>query len=80
MAKTVVLGPKIEDPVAELIEAARRVRASAVIVSSTAHFEAERVPDELTRLVDVVSVTPEFTYARWTLNPVRWSESSRDPA
>ncbi|WP_280454497.1 hypothetical protein [Nocardia brasiliensis] len=80
MTDIVVFDPSIEDPVIELIEAARRVRASAVIVSSTAHFDAERVPDGLTRVVDVVSVTPEFTYARWTLNPARWSESSQDPA
>ncbi|WP_228833756.1 hypothetical protein [Nocardia brasiliensis] len=74
LAKTVVLGAKTEHPVADLIEAGRRAKAHAVIVPSSAHFDGEVIPDELTRVMDVVSVTPERIYARWTLNPQRWSD------
>ncbi|MBF6131144.1 hypothetical protein [Nocardia brasiliensis] len=79
LAKTVVFGAKTEHPIAVLIEAGRRVKAHAVIVPSTAHFDSEVIPDELTRVMDVISVIPERTYSRWTLNPERWSESSKRP-
>lgn len=80
LAKTVVFGAKTADPISGLIEAARRVKADAVIVPSTAHFDGEVIPDALTRVLDVVSVTPEHTYARWTLNPARWSDGPNEPA
>lgn len=72
LAKTVVLSAKTENPIAELIETGRRVKAHAVIVPSAAHFEGEVIPDELTRVMDVVCVVTERTYRRWTLNPQRW--------
>ncbi|CAM4097444.1 hypothetical protein NONI108955_08790 [Nocardia ninae] len=80
LAKTVVFGANTADPVQELIEAARRAKADAVIVPSVTHFEGNAVPDDLTQVVDVVTVSPEQTYARWTLKPTRWSDHTPGPA
>ncbi|CAM4518785.1 hypothetical protein NONI108955_41115 [Nocardia ninae] len=79
LAKTVVFGASTAHPVPELIEAARRAKADAVIVPSVTHFDGNAVPGELTRVVDVVTVSPEETYARWSLNPTRWSDHTPDP-
>ncbi|MGK8522028.1 hypothetical protein ACRS6B_10970 [Nocardia asteroides] len=42
----------------------RRVDADAVIVPGVRHFGFD-VPSELVQVVDVVTVSPENTYARW---------------
>ncbi len=39
-------------------------RADAVVVPSTAHFDGEAVPSKLIRVVDVITVEPEYTYSR----------------
>ncbi|WP_378733670.1 hypothetical protein [Nocardia brasiliensis] len=80
LTKTVVFGANTEHPIPELISVARQVKADAVVVPSVTHFDGNAVPDELTRVADVVTVSPEQTYARWTLKPTRWSDHSQDPA
>ncbi|WP_228541807.1 hypothetical protein [Nocardia sp. XZ_19_369] len=80
LAKTVAFSEKTADPIQELIEAARRATADAVIVPSVTHFEGNAIPGELTQVVDVITVSPEETYARWSLNPTRWSSDTPDPA
>ncbi|PXX59842.1 hypothetical protein DFR70_111229 [Nocardia tenerifensis] len=79
LTKTVVFSANTAQPILELIQAARRAKADAVIVPSTTHFDGDSVPGELTKVVDVVTVSPEQTYARWALNPTRWSDPSQDP-
>ncbi len=79
LAKTVAFSANTADPVQELIEAARRAKADAVIVPSVTHFEGNAIPGELTQVVDVITVSPEETYARWSLNPTRWSDHTHGP-
>ncbi|WP_405166297.1 hypothetical protein OG203_15135 [Nocardia sp. NBC_01499] len=79
LTKTVVFGASTEHPLTDLIAAARRARADAVIVPNATHFDDNEIPCELTRVVDVVTVSPEQTYARWALNPTRWSDTSQGP-
>lgn len=68
LSKTVVLSEHIEDPIARLINVVRRMRAEAVVVPSLEHFGGT-VPDELVRVVDVITVEPHDTYARWIIPP-----------
>lgn len=79
LAKTVAFGASTEHPIQELIAAARRAKADAAIVPSATHFEDNDIPAELTQVVDVVTVSPEHTYARWALNPTRWSDQTQGP-
>ncbi len=79
LAKTVVFSAKTTNPIPELIAVARRGKADAVIVPSATHFDGDAIPDELTQVVDVITVSPEETYARWTLNPTRWSDQAQGP-
>ncbi|MFI1913630.1 hypothetical protein [Nocardia sp. NPDC020380] len=48
----------------------RRLDAEAVIVPSAKHFAGEQVPSDLVQLVDVITVEPEETYARWAIPPI----------
>ncbi len=80
LAKTVVFSAKTANPIPELIATARRAKSDAVIVPSVTHFERNAIPDELTQVVDVITVSPEETYARWSLNPTRWSDHTQGPA
>ncbi|MFI6167726.1 hypothetical protein ACIBCN_13155 [Nocardia sp. NPDC051052] len=63
LAKTVVFGAETDDVIGRLVTVARRLGTDAVIVPSTAHFEGD-VPDELVQVCDVITVAPEYTYAR----------------
>lgn len=62
--KTVVFGPFVEDPIGELVCVVERVGAEAVFVPSAEHFDG-CVPRSLVSVVDVVTVVPRYTYARW---------------
>ncbi|MGK8510358.1 hypothetical protein ACRS5S_20695 [Nocardia asiatica] len=64
LAKTVVFGPETDSPLSLLLNVVRRVDADAVIVPGVRHLGSE-MPSELVRVVDVVTVSPENTYARW---------------
>ncbi|MFI9509128.1 hypothetical protein [Nocardia sp. NPDC052566] len=66
LAKTIVFDARTPDAVAQLITAVERADADAVIVPGAAHFGGV-IPDQLVRVCDVVTVSPEATYARWAL-------------
>ncbi len=64
LAKTVVFGPQTDSPLSRLLNVVRRVDADAVIVPGVQHLGWE-VPSELVKAVDVITVSPQNTYARW---------------
>ncbi|WP_327146431.1 hypothetical protein [Nocardia sp. NBC_01327] len=68
LAKTVVFSDRVEDPVQRLIDVVRRMDAEAVVVPNLEHFGGT-VPGELVRMVDVITVAPHDTYARWIIPP-----------
>ncbi|MFE9583280.1 hypothetical protein ACFYO1_43395 [Nocardia sp. NPDC006044] len=68
LSKTVVFGAETEDTVGRLMNVARRLGADAVIVPGTAHFDGD-VPGELVQVCDVITVAPEYTYARRPSSP-----------
>ncbi|WP_245717653.1 hypothetical protein [Nocardia jejuensis] len=68
----VVYDPKFgRPPLARLKAQATRLDAEAVIVPSPAHFENHEIPRALVRQVDVITVSPEETYARRGTPPQR---------
>lgn len=56
-------------PLARLRAQATRLDAEAVIAPGPAHFEGARVPESLVRQLDVITVCPERTFARWIIPP-----------
>ncbi|MBF6219774.1 hypothetical protein IU479_16845 [Nocardia abscessus] len=64
LAKTVVFGPETDSPLSRLMGVVRRADVDAVIVPGVRHFGGE-VPPELVKVVDVITVNPQKTYARW---------------
>ncbi|AYF77150.1 hypothetical protein D7D52_28785 [Nocardia yunnanensis] len=65
LAKIVVVdGRGNERPLVGLKTTVTRLGAEAVFTASLAHFPGEDVPADLVRSVDVVTVSPENTYAR----------------
>lgn len=42
-----------------------RVGADAVFIPSVQHFDCAAVPPALVEAADVITVEPEYTYARW---------------
>ncbi|WP_067691835.1 hypothetical protein [Nocardia jejuensis] len=65
-ADMVVYDPRFERPaLARLRVQVTRLEAEAVIVPGPQHFEGGRVPESLVQQVDVITVSPEKTYARW---------------
>ncbi|UFS95429.1 hypothetical protein [Nocardia huaxiensis] len=65
LSRTVVFGAHTDDPIQRLINVARRIGAEAVIVPSLAHFGGT-MPEQLVQIVDVITVEPAHTYARWS--------------
>ncbi|MFG1793440.1 hypothetical protein [Nocardia sp. NPDC049149] len=63
LAKIVVCGSDTGQVVDTLIGAVRRIDAEAVFTPGIAHFDGA-VPDELVRICDVITVSPEETYSR----------------
>ncbi|KZM69393.1 hypothetical protein [Nocardia terpenica] len=64
-ADMVVFDPKFgRPPLARLKAQVTRLGAEAVIVPSPEHFAAGEIPNDLVLRVDVVTVSPEKTYAR----------------
>lgn len=53
-------------PLARVKAQATRLQAEAVITPGTNHFEGGIVPRDLVQQVDVITVHPEATYARWS--------------
>ncbi|MFR9752194.1 hypothetical protein ACL02S_14325 [Nocardia sp. 004] len=74
LAKTVVFGPWTDNPVVQLMNQVWDADAKAVLVPGVEHFGTE-VPAELVKLADVITVTPEVTYARSILPPIKGHSS-----
>ncbi|MRH86057.1 hypothetical protein GFY24_01010 [Nocardia sp. SYP-A9097] len=68
LSKTLVLNSYTENPLQKVIEAVTSRGAEAVIVPGVEHFGGG-VPEELVAVVDVVTISPEQTYARWIIPP-----------
>ncbi|WP_084654909.1 hypothetical protein [Nocardia altamirensis] len=66
----VIYDPKFgRPPLARLKAQAFRLAAEAIIVPSVEHFAGGQVPEMLVKQLDVITVTPEQTYARWATPP-----------
>lgn len=61
----------VRPPLARLRAQATRLDAEAVIVPSLQHFDGAEVPGTLVQQLDVITVTPEATYARRAMPPLR---------
>ncbi|MBL1073444.1 hypothetical protein JK358_03460 [Nocardia sp. 2] len=73
-ADMVIYDPRFQrPPLARLKAQVTRLDAEAVIVPSAAHFEGGEIPVDLIRRMDVVTVTPEESYARRNTPP--WPDS-----
>ncbi|MEV6773032.1 hypothetical protein AB0N05_30805 [Nocardia sp. NPDC051030] len=57
-------------PLARLKSRATRLAAEAVITPAPTHFEGATIPDSLIAQLDVITVDPEHTYARWSIPPL----------
>ncbi|MBL1077939.1 hypothetical protein JK358_26390 [Nocardia sp. 2] len=66
LAKIVVFQSGDGYPLRRLKRLISDLGAEAVIVPNVKHFDAEKVPTELVRRVDVITVRPESTHARWS--------------
>ncbi|MFD0364875.1 hypothetical protein ACFQZZ_25845 [Nocardia sp. GCM10030253] len=69
LAKTVVFGRETDDPEGRLLNVIRAMDVDAVIVPNAVHLGGA-IPDALVQECDVVTVSPENTYARWPV-PLR---------
>ncbi|WP_280358548.1 hypothetical protein [Nocardia otitidiscaviarum] len=70
-ADMIVYDPKFgRPPLARLKAQVSRLDAEAVIVPGPEHFEGGQVPGSLVKQVDVITVTPEETYARRAMPPL----------
>ncbi|GAB4584458.1 hypothetical protein [Nocardia sp. IFM 10818] len=77
-AAMIVYDPKFgRPPLARLRAQATRLNAEAVIVPSPGHFEGGEVPGSLVQQLDVITVSPEETYARRETPPLRDMPSIR---
>ncbi|WP_225731907.1 MULTISPECIES: hypothetical protein [unclassified Nocardia] len=68
LSKTVVFGRETEQPEQKLLEVVAKNGAEAVIIPDTTHFDGT-IPEALVRACDVITVSPEYTYARWAIPP-----------
>ncbi|MEC3957175.1 hypothetical protein VMT65_29360 [Nocardia sp. CDC153] len=63
----IVYDPRTErPPLARLKGQATRLDAEAVIVPNSNHFDGGTVPRDLVQQLDVITVDPQTTYARWS--------------
>ncbi|MFE4459166.1 hypothetical protein ACFROC_17575 [Nocardia tengchongensis] len=75
LAEVVVYDPNSgRPPLARLRAQATRLDAEAVIVPSPEHFAGGEIPGTLVQRLDVITVSPEETYARHAVPPLpdRW--------
>ncbi|MEV6773381.1 hypothetical protein AB0N05_32590 [Nocardia sp. NPDC051030] len=68
LCKTLIFGPETDRPLLRVRTAVSRLDADAVITPSLEHFDGQ-VPDDVVEVADVITVSPENTYARWVLPP-----------
>ncbi|MEV2218366.1 hypothetical protein AB0E01_00625 [Nocardia vinacea] len=66
LAKTVVFGDATDHPLGRLLTVVLQLDVDAVIVPSAEHFGGT-VPEELVQVCDVITTSPENTYARWAI-------------
>ncbi|WP_040805531.1 hypothetical protein [Nocardia concava] len=78
VAKTVVFSQHVEEPIQRLVNVVRRVQADAVVVPNLAHLGGT-VPTALVQVVDVITVEPHDTYARWIIPPDAAAETLDPP-
>ncbi|MBL1075929.1 hypothetical protein JK358_16145 [Nocardia sp. 2] len=65
LRRTVVFDRLTDRPVHRLRMLVSRLEVDAVIVPSIGHFDGGRVPADLVAAADVITVSPEQTYARY---------------
>ncbi|MFI9508073.1 hypothetical protein [Nocardia sp. NPDC052566] len=65
LAKTVVFGPETDHPAGRLRNVIEQMEVEAVITPSLAHLGG--TPEPVVRMCDVITVSPENTYARWVV-------------
>ncbi|WP_406266037.1 hypothetical protein OH799_19470 [Nocardia sp. NBC_00881] len=67
LRKTIVFNERTADPIYRLRVVVTRLGVDAVIAPSGHHFDPAwaAVPAELVAVADVITVSPEQTYARW---------------
>ncbi|MEV0251463.1 hypothetical protein AB0H76_33055 [Nocardia sp. NPDC050712] len=68
-AKTIVFDLYTPDRLLRLLRAVERADVDAVIIPAASHL-GDRVPAELIQRCDVITVNPEFTYARTIAPPL----------
>ncbi|MRH90577.1 hypothetical protein GFY24_24570 [Nocardia sp. SYP-A9097] len=68
LCRTLVCGPATAELMEEVRAAISQTEADAVITPSLDHFDGA-VPDPLVQVADVITVSPENTYARWRTRP-----------
>lgn len=68
LCKTVVFGKDTDHPASRLLNVVRRLDVDAVIAPSLDHLDGTAEP--VVRTCDVITVSPESTYARWALPPI----------
>ncbi|MEU1426457.1 hypothetical protein ABZ412_05195 [Nocardia sp. NPDC005746] len=69
LCKTVVFGPETDRPLVRVRTLVSRMEADAVIIPSLAHFGGH-IPDDIVQVADIITVSPENTYARWAIPPL----------
>ncbi|MFJ4652525.1 hypothetical protein ACIP5Y_14775 [Nocardia sp. NPDC088792] len=75
LRKTVVFGPRTDRPLHRLRMLVSSLALEAVIVPSIEHFDGGEVPAELVAVADIITVSPENTYARYSTGRVpEWLE------
>ncbi|AYF76425.1 hypothetical protein D7D52_24310 [Nocardia yunnanensis] len=69
LRKVAVFGPETDRPSYRLRVLVGNLGVDAVIVPGLEHFENGRVPEDLVQRADVITVSPEETFARWLIPP-----------
>ena len=69
LAKIVVFKEGTDHPLRRLKHLITQLDAEAVFVPSLAHFVDESLPEDLRQRVNIITVTPENTHARWPTPP-----------
>ncbi len=69
LRRVAVFGPHTDRPIYRLRVLVANLGVDAVIVPSLEHFENGGVPGDLVERADVITVSPEQTFARWLIPP-----------
>ncbi|MGW4249379.1 hypothetical protein [Nocardia sp. NPDC004722] len=69
LRKIAVFGVETDRPVYRLRVMVGNLGVDAVIVPGLEHFENGLLPGDLIERADVITVSPEHTYARWLIPP-----------